>query len=198
MADEGQGCLGCFGCFPFIGGLFVAGFVGILALYALGILAAVALAAGVLMLVWSGVGLLISKRRAILTTAQQQPQPQEYGMARDPVATIKSWSMDDIAQLPPGARSAVSEVQRTLRGALKDEEFLQFTRAYPIDSKWVATDEGSQLRVQIVAVDHRWDGRPETEEQVIITFKHIPSGHRFHWPVRAFAERWTIDPEEDF
>jgi len=210
-----QGCLGlgCAGCLPAVGTVFLAGVFGLLAVYAAGFLLAVGLIVGIIFLVGGLIGFAIDRRRTTMhppqetsrllpAPAQQQPQfttTKEYPIVgRDPITTIKNWGDDDIATLPETARVIVSDIQQTLKHAEADEEFHRLVALFPIGSRWVARARGSDLRVKILAVDHRWTGRKGDLETVIITFEHVGSGHRFHWPSASFANRWNPDVEEDF
>jgi hypothetical protein len=201
-----QGCMGCgcAGCLPALGALFlwsVFAYVGTVILGVLLGVAVVSLAVGV---VYYGLHLTMNRARTTLPTTAQPQQRQftttkEYPIVgRDPITTIKNWKDEDIATLPDGARVIVSDIQQTLKHAERDEEFRSFTSFFPIGTRWLARDRGSNLRVKILAVDHRWSGRQGEPETVIITFEELASGHRFHWPAEAFANRWNLDPEEDF
>lgn len=194
------------------------GVFGTLIVYAAGILALVVTIAGVVVLVGGLIGFAFSRQRTRMNTAPMspplqrqprpllQPQPQQHFtttkeypvVPRDPITTIKNWRDDDIATLPESARVIVSDIQQTLRHAERDQEFHRLVALFPIGTRWVARDRGSDLRVKILAVDHRWTGRTGEPETVIITFEHTASGHRFHWPAGVFANRWDPDTEEDF
>jgi hypothetical protein len=174
MAED-QGCLGCgcAGCLPLVGAVFLWSIIGTVLVYVVSITAAVLLVGGLALLVGAGLRQAYHKKPATLNcSTPQHQQPQEYLM---------------------GNSFAVNPTTTVTTVSPKQDDFLAFTKAFPLRAVFLARDPSSDIRVRILAVDHRWSGTKGDPINVIITFEHLESGHRFHWPAQAFTEHWARD-----
>jgi hypothetical protein len=157
------------------------------------------------------VRLAVKKRRAILITPaaglpspayhndDEPTQPQEIIMGRaDPLTTIRNWSDEQIAQLPPRTRARVGELKHYVETEAQDERFLRITELLPVGAVFEPKDPASGLRARIISVDHRWSGESGDPPEVIVTFEHINSGHHVIWPAQTFLARWILSEEVDF